>query len=61
MERKIYNRTYWVDHETPVNAENLNKLEKGLQELSELSLRPSDFMQKEDSPISMDINCGVIS
>ena len=61
MERKIYNRTYWVDHETPVNAENLNKLEKGLQELSELSLRPSDFMQKEDSPISIDINCGIIS
>ena len=58
MEKKIYNRTFWVDHETPVNAENLNKIEKGIQELSEVSLRPSDFIQKEGSPISVDINCG---
>ena len=58
MEKKIYNRTFWVDHETPVNAENLNKIERGIQELSELSLRPSDFVQKEGSPIFVDINCG---
>ena len=61
MEKKIYNRTFWVDHETPVNAENLNKIEKAIYELSEQSLRPSDFIQPENSGISMDLECGNIN
>lgn len=61
MEKKIYNRTFWVDHETPVNAENLNKIEKGIQELSELSLRPSDLISSEESPITIEIDCGKVS
>ncbi len=61
MEKKIYNRTFWVDHETPVNAENLNKIEKAIYELSEQSLRPSDFIQPENSGISMNLECGNIN
>lgn len=61
MEKKIYNRTYWVDQETPVNAENLNKIEKAIYDLSEQAIRPSDFIQKEDSAIVMNTECGKIS
>ena len=58
MNRKIYNRTYWVDHETPVNSENLNKIEEALYELSEKSLRPSDLHITEDSALTLETNCG---
>ena len=33
-----YEPTTWVDGETPVNARNLNKLEQGLKEVSEIDV-----------------------
>ena len=33
-----YEPTTWVDGETPVNARNLNKLEQGLKEASEIDV-----------------------
>ena len=61
MERKVYTRTYWVDHETPVNAENLNKIEKAIYELSEQSLRASDFILGENSGLKINSECGKIN
>lgn len=60
MDKKIYDRTFWVDGETPVSADNLNKIEKGIQELSELSVRPSDLIVTEDSGIKIDTVDGKI-
>lgn len=60
MERKLYNRTYWVNHETPVNADNLNKIETALYELFETTLRPSDILVKEDGGLKLTSNCGMI-
>lgn len=61
MIRKVYKRTYWVDHETPVNAENLNKIESALYDLSETTLRPSDLTTVEGGAIILNSNCGKIS
>lgn len=38
-----YNKTNWVDNETPVNAENMNKIETALENLYTLTLSLSDF------------------
>ena len=38
-----YDKTTWVDNETPVNATNMNKIENALETLYNLSLSPSDF------------------
>ena len=60
MNKKIYSRTYWIDHETPVNAKNLNKIEEALYELSEKSLRPSDFFVKENGGLEVTTSCGCV-
>lgn len=38
-----YDKTTWVDNETPVSASNMNKIENALETLYNLSLSPSDF------------------
>ena len=38
-----YDKTTWVDNETPVNASNMNKIENALENLYNLALSPSDF------------------
>lgn len=41
---KKYNKTNWEDGKTPVNAENLNKIEEGLSNVTEEALRASDIV-----------------
>lgn len=38
-----YQKTNWVDGETLVNAENLNKIEKGIESVSKQALSLSDL------------------
>ena len=45
----------------PVNAENLNKIEKAIYELSEQSLRASDFILGENSGLKVNLECGKIN
>jgi hypothetical protein len=58
-----YNKTNWVDNETPVNAENMNKIETALENLYNLAVSPSDFSTNSqikptitDGNISLDFN-----
>ena len=58
-----YNKTNWVNNETPVNADNMNKIETGLENLYNLTLSPSDFSTNSqikptitDGNISLDFN-----
>ena len=60
MNKKIYSKTYWIDHETPVNAKNLNKIEDALYELSEKSLRPSDLFVKDNGGLEVTTSCGYV-
>lgn len=54
-----YNKTTWVDNETPVSAANMNKIENALETLYNLSLSPSDF--NTNSQIKPTVNDGEIS
>lgn len=54
-----YDKTTWVDNETPVNANNLNKIENALETLYNLSLSPSDF--NTNSQIKPTVNDGEIT
>ena len=38
-----YNKTNWVDNETPVNAENMNKIETALENLYNLAVSRQIF------------------
>lgn len=49
----------WVDGETPVNAENLNKIEKAIQVLSERSVTASNFKGDEENN-SLNISTGEV-
>ncbi len=40
-----YQKTNWVDGETLVNAENLNKIEKGIESVSKQALSLSDLTE----------------
>jgi len=58
-----YDKTTWVDNETPVNANNMNKIENALETLYNLSLSPADFDTNSqikptitDGNISLDFN-----
>ena len=59
-EENIYKKTLWVDGETPVSAENLNKIENALQELSEKLISPSDFLMLPDCGLIKDTKDGAI-
>ena len=54
-----YDKTTWVDNETPVNASNMNKIENALETLYNLSLSPSDF--NTNSQIKPTVNDGEIT
>lgn len=40
-----YMRTNWVDNTTPVNANNLNNIERGISDLYQNALSRSDFSE----------------
>lgn len=43
--KERYNKTNWVDNKTPVNAENLNNIENGLENIYNNTLSPSEFLE----------------
>lgn len=55
-----YKKTFWVDGETPVNAQNMNKIEDAIQELAKLSICPSDLVKAAEnaSGIKISTSCG---
>ncbi len=42
--RTTYNKTTWVDNQTPINACNLNNIERGIENLYNNSLSVSDLV-----------------
>lgn len=60
---KKYIKTKWVDNKTPVNAENLNKIENALEALSTSSISYSQIKEGNGVEISSgesgDITIGV--
>lgn len=46
-----YKKTSWIDGETPVNAENLNKIEKGIEAVSKQALSLSDLTSNSEIKI----------
>lgn len=57
---KTYTKTKWVDNQTPVNAENLNKIESAIQSITENALSPSDLVAVEDGGIMISTECGQV-
>ena len=55
---KNYVKTKWVDGTTPVNAANLNKIEKGIADISAVAISPSDI--KKGSGIDIETSDGSI-
>ena len=53
---KKYIKTKWVDNKTPVNAENLNKIENALETLSSTSVSYSQFKEGNGINISSSEN-----
>lgn len=58
-----YDKTNWINNETPVNADNMNKIETAIENLYNLALSPSDFSTNSqikptitDGNISLDFN-----
>lgn len=43
--KKAYNKTKWIDNKTPVNAQNLNKIENALSEIYEKAVEKDDIVQ----------------
>lgn len=54
-----YKKTFWVDGETPVNAQNMNKIEDAIQELADTSLKCSNLEAGEG--ISISSSCGKVT
>lgn len=52
---EVYKKTRWVDGETPVNAENMNKLETAVQGLTEYCIGASDICAEIDGGIMVNI------
>lgn len=44
--KSVYDKTYWIHGETPVNAENLNKIEDAIEELYSTSVEVSQLVGK---------------
>ena len=47
----LYNRTFWIDNKTKVNAEKLNNIERGISNLYDSSLTSSDIIGGENVDI----------
>ena len=43
--KTTYNKTQWVDNNTPINAENLNKIENGISGLYSNALGLSELIE----------------
>lgn len=43
--KTTYNKTQWVDNSTPINAENLNKIENGISGLYSNALGLSELIE----------------
>ena len=56
---KSYVKTKWVDGTTPVNAANLNKIEKGISDIAAVALSPSDI--KQGAGISIETSGGGVT
>ena len=52
--KKTYNKTKWIDKRTPVNAQNLNKLEEAVKYLYDTALEEGFIKQGEGIKISED-------
>lgn len=50
----IYNKTVWVDNQTPLDAEHMNKIEDAIEELASLS-SSSGGNNNSDAGVSQDI------
>ena len=42
--KNLYIRTNWTDNKTPVNAANLNNIEKGISDLYSSAISPSEIV-----------------
>lgn len=47
-----YDKTTWVDNETPVNASNMNKIENALETLFDTALTPSSILNTGNVTVS---------
>lgn len=43
--KSVYLKTNWIDNKTPVNAANLNNIEKGVDLLFRSSISPSELLE----------------
>lgn len=54
--KKSYTKTKWIDNKTPVNAQNLNKIENALSEVYEKAMESSDLVEGNGIVINTDGN-----
>ena len=50
--KSSYNKTKWVDNRTPVNAQNLNKIESALSDLYTNALQGEEIIEGEGVSIN---------
>ena len=50
-----YNPTIWIDEETPVNAQNMNKVEGGIEQQNNDMFILSEYVVDLDNRVSNDI------
>lgn len=57
---KNYVKTKWVDGATPVNAANLNKIEKGISDITASALGASDIKKGSGIDVNTSTEGGII-
>ena len=51
--KSIYLKTNWIDNRTPVNASNLNNIERGIDTLFKSAISPSELIPVEGGGINI--------
>ena len=52
--KSIYLKTTWIDNRTPVNAANLNNIERGIESLFNNAVSPSELLEGDGITIEHD-------
>ena len=52
--KSVYLKTNWIDNRTPVNASNLNNIERGIDTLFKNAISPSELTAVEGGGINIE-------